>query len=124
MRRFQAEFITFAFLLSVALFFKADDFQIRLSRKISEGFSIEINDRLSQRSQKINFENQIHSKTESNYEEDEVEPKRIVFIKTHKTGSSTIQNIFYRYALGTIESLHFVFLAMDVKMVHIRVGDF
>ena len=71
--------------MSVALFFKADDFQIRLSRKISEGFSTEINDRLSQRSQKINFENQIHSKTESNYEEDEVEPKRIVFIETHKT---------------------------------------
>ena len=30
-------------------------------------------------------------------------PRRIIFIKTHKTGSSTIQNIFYRYALGTMK---------------------
>lgn len=28
--------------------------------------------------------------------------KRIIFIKTHKTGSSTIQNIFYRYATGIL----------------------
>ena len=28
--------------------------------------------------------------------------ERIVFIKTHKTGSSTIQNIFYRYASGAL----------------------
>ena len=27
---------------------------------------------------------------------------KIVFLKTHKTGSSTIQNIFYRYSLGTV----------------------
>lgn len=33
--------------------------------------------------------------------------KRIIFIKTHKTGSSTIQNIFYRYATGTLISLVF-----------------
>ena len=30
--------------------------------------------------------------------------KRIIFIKTHKTASSTMQNIFYRYALGTMNS--------------------
>ena len=34
--------------------------------------------------------------------------ERIVFIKTHKTGSSTIQNIFYRYASGTL-----IFLDLD-----------
>ena len=27
---------------------------------------------------------------------------KIVFLKTHKTGSSTIQNIFYRYGIGTV----------------------
>ena len=32
--------------------------------------------------------------------------KRIVFIKTHKTGSSTIQNIFYRYASGSLIFLY------------------
>ena len=34
--------------------------------------------------------------------------ERIIFIKTHKTASSTMQNIFYRYALGTMnfKNLH------------------
>ena len=28
---------------------------------------------------------------------------KIVFLKTHETGSSTIQNIFYRYGIGNVE---------------------
>jgi len=27
---------------------------------------------------------------------------KIVFLKTHKTGSSTLQNIFYRYGTGIV----------------------
>ena len=28
---------------------------------------------------------------------------KIVFLKTHKTGSSTIQNILYRYGIGAVD---------------------
>ena len=50
------------------------------------------------------------------FEKREIEPERIIFIKTHQTGSSTIQNIFYRYALGRIESFDFAFLAMRLLL--------
>ena len=44
------------------------------------------------------------SSQENNFTVDQkTESERIIFLKTHKTGSSTIQNIFYRYALGTMK---------------------
>ena len=97
MKHFQVEFIAIIFFLSlVLLFLTANDFEIRMSENIVESFSVEKNYQ--------NFWiNQTQPVVTLNGEESEYEPKRIVFIKTHKTGSSTIQNIFYRYALGKIE---------------------
>ena len=133
MRHFQAEFIAFVFFLSLILFLILNDFEIRASGNIFENFSVERNAQTSQRNETINFKIETNPVRDprtvtlvrsvififfgpwiptSDYEERKVEPKRIVFIKTHKTGSSTIQNIFYRYALGKIESFHFAFLAM------------
>ena len=48
-----------------------------------------------------NSEN-LMEKNGSNMQTNEKTWERIIFIKTHKTGSSTIQNIFYRYAAGTL----------------------
>ena len=135
MRYFQAEFIIFVFFLSFILFLILNDFEIRASEKIFEDFSVERNDQNSQRNETINFKietqpvrdprsvtlvrsgpmifilvRRSHHKV---FEKREIEPKRIIFIKTHKTGSSTIQNIFYRYALGQIASFDFAFLAMS-----------
>lgn len=97
MKHFQVEFIAIIFFLGfVLLFLTANDFKIRMSENIVESFSVEKNYQ--------NFWiNQTQPVVTLNGEESEYEPKRIVFIKTHKTGSSTIQNIFYRYALGKIE---------------------
>ena len=97
MKHFQVEFIALIFFLGfVLLFLTANDFKIRMSETIVESFSVE---KIYQNSRT----NQTQAVVTLNEEESEYEPKRIVFIKTHKTGSSTIQNIFYRYALGKIE---------------------
>ena len=97
MKHLQVEFIAIIFFLSfVLLFLTANDFEIRMSENIVESFSVEKIYRNSRT-------NQTRPVVKLNEEEREYEPKRIVFIKTHKTGSSTIQNIFYRYALGKIE---------------------
>ena len=97
MKHFEVKFIAIIFFLGfVLLFLTANDFKIRISENIVESFSVEKNYQ--------NFWiNQTQPVVTLNGEESEYEPKRIVFIKTHKTGSSTIQNIFYRYALGKIE---------------------
>ena len=97
MKHFEVKFIAIIFFLGfVLLFLTANDFKIRMSENIVESFSVEKNYQ--------NFWiNQTQPVVTLNGEESEYEPKRIVFIKTHKTGSSTIQNIFYRYALGKIE---------------------
>ena len=135
MGHFRAEFTTFVFFLSLILFLILNDFEIRASEKIFEDFSVERNDQNSQRNETINFKietqpvrdprsvtlarsgpmififvRRSHHKV---FEKREIEPKRIIFIKTHKTGSSTIQNIFYRYALRQIASFDFAFLAMS-----------
>lgn len=97
MKHFQVEFSAIIFFLGfVLLFLTANDFKIRMSENIVESFSVE---KIYQNSRT----NQTQPVVTLNEEESEYEPKRIVFIKTHKTGSSTIQNIFYRYALGKIE---------------------
>ena len=49
-----------------------------------------------------NSESLMEKKNGSNMQTNEKTWERIIFIKTHKTGSSTIQNIFYRYAAGTL----------------------
>ena len=96
MKHFQVKFIAVIFFLGfVLLFLTANDFKIRMSENIVESFSVEKNYQNS-------WINQTQPVVTLNGEESEYEPKRIVFIKTHKTGSSTIQNIFYRYALGKI----------------------
>ena len=101
MKHLQVEFIAIIFFLSfVLLFLTANDFEIRMSENIVESFSVE---KIYQTSRT----NQTRPVVKLNEEEREYEPKRIVFIKTHKTGSSTIQNIFYRYALGKIEIRRF-----------------
>ena len=89
MKHLQVEFIAIIFFLSlVLLFLTANDFEIRMSENIVESFSVE---KIYQTSRT----NQTRPVVKLNEEEREYEPKRIVFIKTHKTGSSTIQNIFY-----------------------------
>ena len=96
MKHFQVKFIAIIFFLGfVLLFLTANDFKIRMSENIVESFSVEKNYQNS-------WINQTQPVVTLNGKESEYEPKRIVFIKTHKTGSSTIQNIFYRYALGKI----------------------
>ena len=113
MKHFQAEFIAIIFILGfVLLFLTANGFKIRMSENIFESFSvekIEINSRT----------NQTQPVMKLNREENEYEPKRIVFIKTHKTGSSTIQNIFYRYALGKIEFRRFCIPVTDLLIMHL-----
>ena len=108
MKHFQDEFIAIIFILGfVLLFLTANDFKIRMSDNIFESFSVE---KIEQNSRT----NQTQPVMKLNGEENEYEPKRIVFIKTHKTGSSTIQNIFYRYALGKIEFRRFCIPVTDL----------
>ena len=108
MKHFQNEFIAIIFILGfVLLFLTANDFKIRMSDNIFESFSVE---KIEQNSRT----NQTQPVMKLNGEENEYEPKRIVFIKTHKTGSSTIQNIFYRYALGKIEFRRFCIPVTDL----------
>ena len=99
MKHLQVEFIAIIFFLGfVLLFLTANDFKIRMSENIDKSFYVE---KIYQNSRT----NQTQPAVKLNEEENEYE--RIVFIKTHKTGSSTIQNIFYRYALGKIEIRRF-----------------
>ena len=46
-----------------------------------------------------------YSNQNSNVVESTTKKSKIVFLKTHKTGSSTIQNIFYRYGIGNVRNL-------------------
>ena len=62
-----------------------DELQIRLLEEQEENYNVLSKNELEE----------IVNKKDENF-------KRIIFIKTHKTGSSTIQNIFYRYATGTL----------------------
>ena len=102
MKHLQVEFIAIIFFLGfVLLFLTANDFKIRMSENIDKSFYVE---KIYQNSRT----NQTQPAVKLNEEENEYE--RIVFIKTHKTGSSTIQNIFYRYALGKIEIQKFLHL--------------
>ena len=112
MKHFQVEFIAIIFFFGfVLLFLAANDFKIRMSGNIVESFSVEKNYQ--------NFWiNQTQPVVTLNGEESEYEPKRIVFIKTHKTGSSTIQNIFYRYALGKIEIRRFCIQVTVLLTMH------
>ena len=71
-----------------------DELQIRLLEEQEEKYNVLSTNEL---------EEIVHKKDE-NF-------KRIVFIKTHKTGSSTIQNIFYRYATGTL--IFFLYLSVQ-----------
>ena len=62
-----------------------DELQLRLLEEQEDKYEVLLEDELEE----------ISKTEEKNFQ-------RIVFIKTHKTGSSTIQNIFYRYASGTL----------------------
>jgi len=113
MKHLQVEFIAIIFFLGfVLLFLTVNDFEIRMSENIVESFSVE---KIYQNSRT----NQKRPVVKLNEEEREYEPKRIVFIKTHKTGSSTIQNIFYRYALGKIEFRRFCIPVTDLLIMHL-----
>ena len=113
MKHFQVEFIVIIFFLGlVLLFLTANDFQIRRSENIVESFYVE---KIYQNCRT----NQTQPVVKLNGEESEYKPKRIVFIKTHKTGSSTIQNIFYRYALGKIEIRWFCIPVTFLLIVHL-----
>ena len=113
MKGLQVEFIAIIFFLGfVLLFLTANDFKIQMSVNIVDSFSVE---KINQNSRT----NQTRPVVKLNEEESDYEPKRIVFIKTHKTGSSTIQNVFYRYALGKIEIRKFGIPVTVLLIMHL-----
>ena len=51
------------------------------------------------------YKNSAYTSQNSLVVESSTKKSKIVFLKTHKTGSSTIQNILYRYGIGNVEIL-------------------